>query len=194
MELILASGSQRRRDLLNMCGYEFAVIPCGAEEDVKEADPARLVEKLALKKAASVYASLDEKRRASAVVLGSDTVVVLDGSVIGKPADEAEAFEILKRESGRMNTVYTGLAVVAQSGYTVDHDAAEVFFNELTDDEIRAYIATGDPMDKAGAYGIQGRFSMFIRGVNGSYFTVVGLPVHKAYRMLASYGVRPGGF
>lgn len=191
MELILASGSARRRELLENCGYDFRVIPCTAEENVAADTPARLVEELALLKADTVFSSLSPEDRASAVVLGSDTVVVLDGEVIGKPHSAEEAKEILRRESGRVNTVYTGVAVVTASGASVEHDKASVSFKTLTDEEISAYIATGEPMDKAGAYGIQGRFSLFITGVSGSYFTVVGLPVHLLYPMLAEAGVYP---
>ena len=194
MQLILASGSARRRELMKMCGYDFAVIPCSADEETVAAEPGELVEKLAFMKAQTVFDTLPPLQRQEAVVVGSDTVVVLDGTIIGKPKDEEDAFRILKSGSGRVNTVYTGLAVVSSLGGSVCHDSAEVRFAELTDREIENYIATGEPMDKAGAYGIQGRFSMFVEGVSGSYFTVVGLPVHMLYRMLAEHGVLPDWF
>ena len=194
MELILASGSARRRELLNMCGYDFTVMPCSAEERVSADTPEELVRRLALLKAETVFDSLPQNRREDAVVLGSDTVVVLDGEIIGKPTDAADAVSILRRESGRMNTVYTGLAAVSARSRSVCFDSAEVWFSELSDDEIKAYVASGEPLDKAGAYGIQGRFSMFIKGIRGSYFTVVGLPVHMLYKMLSEFGIRPAGF
>ncbi|MBO4847692.1 MAG: septum formation protein Maf [Clostridia bacterium] len=200
MELILASASQRRRELMTMCGYEFTCIPSAAEEDEAVSDPAELVKRLSLKKAEAVFRSLPEERRREAVIVGSDTVVVLDGEIIGKPKDPDDAFRMLRRESGRANTVYTGLAVVRTSEESPDVmessvvcDEARVRFAELTDEEIAAYIATGDPLDKAGAYGIQGCFSMFIEGIEGSYFTVVGLPVHILYRELRRFGAVPKG-
>lgn len=201
-ELILASGSARRRELLSMCGYRFTVIKSEAEEGGVTSDsPAGLVEKLALLKARKVLLSLPDERRKNAVVLGSDTVVVLDGNIIGKPSSREEAFTMLRSGSGRENEVFTGLAT-ARIGRDPDSgeervlgsavsDRALVRFSELTDEEIDAYIATGDPMDKAGAYGIQGVFSMFIERVEGSYFTVVGLPLHLVYRELKKHGILP---
>ena len=188
---------------MERCGYEFTVMPSAASEDVTASSPEELVELLALRKAESVFRSLPEERRLNAAVVGSDTVVVLDGSIIGKPASRGEAFDMLRAESGRENTVYTGLAVVSMTGTdgegeanetaSVVFDSAKVRFAELTDEEIEAYIATGDPLDKAGAYGIQGAFSVHIEGIEGSYFTVVGLPVHLLYRELKKLGILPRG-
>lgn len=199
MELILASASQRRQELMRMCGYEFTVMPSEAVEEAAIRDPSELVKRLSLLKAETVMRALPKERRRGAVVLGSDTVVVLDGEIIGKPKSEEEAFAMLRAESGRVNTVYTGVAVVrcadTPSGEelvsTAVSDACDVRFAELEDDEILDYIATGDPMDKAGAYGIQGRFSMFIEGISGSYFTVMGLPIHLVYRELKKLGILP---
>lgn len=196
MELILASGSARRRELMENCGYVFSVIKSDADESlVKEDDPRMLVERLSLLKAESVFKNLPPERRRNAAVVGSDTVVVLDGSIIGKPHSKEEAKEMLRAESGKTNVVYTGIAVVTdkngEAAALVDSDAASVRFSELTEDEIEAYVNSGEPMDKAGAYGIQGSFSMFVEGIEGSYFTVVGLPVHKLYRMLKRTGILP---
>lgn len=199
MELILASASQRRRELMEMCGYEFSVIPSRAGEDIEEEDPAKLVQRLAVIKARSVFDSLPAERKKNAAVVGSDTVVVLDGKILGKPCSKEEAHSMLRLESGRENTVYTGLAVVCAGScgheghvsISACCDSAIVRFAELTDEEIEAYISTGDPLDKAGAYGIQGAFSVHITGITGSYFTVVGLPVHLLYRELKKAGVLP---
>ena len=195
MELILASGSPRRRELLSMCGYEFTVMKSEASEEAEPLSPDELVKRLAEAKALSVFMSLPKERQMGAVVLGSDTVVVLGDTVLGKPKDEAEAFDMLRMESGRENTVYTGVSVVrcgdGAPECVSECDAARVTFAELTDDEIRDYVATGDPLDKAGAYGIQGPFSVHITGIVGSYFTVVGLPVHTVYRLLKAFGVTP---
>lgn len=193
MELILASASERRSSLMRMCGYDFTVMSSSADEHISENNPSRLVESLSLIKARTVFDSLDADRRKNAVVIGSDTVVTLDGRIIGKPASEDEARAMLRMESGRENRVYTGLAIVGMDGNveSVCSDMASVFFTELTDDEIGAYVKTGEPMDKAGAYGIQGCFSMFIERIEGSYFTVVGLPLHLLYRELKRIGVTP---
>ena len=195
MELILASGSPRRRELLSMCGYEFTVMKSEASEETEPLPPDELVKRLAEAKALSVFSSLPKERQCEAVVLGSDTVVVLGGAVLGKPKDAEDAVNMLRMESGRENTVYTGVSAVRMNGEGVECvsvcDAARVMFAELTDDEIRDYVATGDPLDKAGAYGIQGPFSVHITGVVGSYFTVVGLPVHTVYKLLKSFGVTP---
>lgn len=199
MELILASGSPRRAELLKNCGYEFTVIKSFADESlISDDDPARLVEKLAALKAREVLLSLDADRRENAVVLGSDTVVVLDGRVLGKPKDKEDAFNMLRAQSGRMNVVHTGVAVArCENGEiktAVENSAANVFFSVLSDEETEDYIRTGEPMDKAGAYGIQGSFSMFVERIEGDYFTIVGLPVNRAYRMLKEAGVLPRAF
>lgn len=197
MELILASGSPRRQELLKMCGYEFTAIPSREAEEAHEEDPKRLVRRLAEAKAVSVFEGLPEERKRNALVLGSDTVVVLDGEVLGKPETKHEARAMLKELSGRVNTVYTGVAIVSAlpegEGALVvsDGDEAKVFFAELTDEEIEAYVESGDPLDKAGAYGIQGAFSVHITGIEGSYFTVVGLPVHLVYELLKCFGIMP---
>lgn len=196
-ELILASGSARRRGLMENCGYVFEVIPSSAEEgQITESDPALLVEKLSALKAETVFRALPCERQRNAVVVGSDTVVAFGERILGKPVDEEDAASMLRMESGGVNVVYTGLALVSLNeagglSVTTVHDAARVRFTELTEEEIQAYIATGEPMDKAGAYGIQGRFSAFVEGVEGSYFTVVGLPVHVLYRELKKLGITP---
>ncbi len=194
MELILASASPRRTELLRVCGYDFTVIPSAADESgVPACSPEELVQRLSLIKAESVFRSLPEERRREAVVLGSDTVVVLDGAILGKPRSKEEAAEMLRRESGNVNTVYTGLAIVRGGEAAALCDRADVHFQTLSEEEIEAYIATGEPMDKAGAYGIQGLSSMFIERIEGSFFTVVGLPVHLVYRELKKLGISPLG-
>ena len=196
MELILASGSARRRELMALCGYEFTVCASSASEDARADSPRALVEALSLKKAASVWESLPCARRSGAVVIGSDTVVTLDGAVLGKPLDAADAARMLRMESGRENVVVTGLALVFDDGgrmtSRVLSDAARVRFSTLDEDEISAYVATGDPLDKAGAYGIQGPFAKHVRGISGSFYTVMGLPVHLLYSELKKLGILPG--
>lgn len=186
MELLLASGSARRKELLEMMGFEFSVVVSNADESIDMLPPAEIVELLALKKAQAV-----KQHHSNCCVIGSDTIVMLDDEILGKPEDKRNAFEILKKLSGRTHTVYTGVAVLTDRESAVFHDIAKVTFDQLSDDEINAYIATGEPMDKAGAYGIQGPAGAFINAIEGNYFTVVGLPLHKLYRVLKQMGIYP---
>jgi septum formation protein len=157
------------------------------EEDTKPGlSPGEIVEELALRKAVAVASRLTE-----GIVLGSDTIVVLDGQVLGKPADEAEACRMLKSLQGREHMVYSGVAVVdASTGRReVSSSRTEVRFAPMTDREIAAYVATGEPMDKAGSYAIQGIGAAFVEGIAGDYFTVVGLPLRLTATMLSRFGV-----
>lgn len=191
MKLILASSSQRRRELLTMCGYDYSIEVSLADENTDEKDPVRYVSLLAERKAREVYDRLGLR---DAAVLGADTVVYFDGSIIGKPRDEADAKRILALLSGNTHTVYTGVAVVSERSCEVCCDTARVTFAELSEDEIDAYIASGEPMDKAGAYGLQGPFGMFVKEICGNCFTVIGLPLPTAYRLLKNAGVLPRNF
>ena len=186
MRLILASQSPRRREMLSLMGYDYEIIVSDADEHVPPCAPGEFVEKLALRKADAVFAS-----HRDCCVVGADTVVYLGGQIIGKPEDEADAFRILRMLSGRTHTVYTGVAVLTDTQRIVFHDAAEVTFSPLSDEEIRAYISTGEPLDKAGAYGIQGPGSLLVERLEGCYFTVIGMPNPKLYRALRSVGVLP---
>ncbi|MEM1055108.1 MAG: Maf family protein [Bacteroidota bacterium] len=178
---VLASASPRRRHLLGKLGLSFDVLPSDADETWPEATaPGPAVEDLALRKAEAIA-----RDRPEALVLGADTVVVLDGEVLGKPRDESEARATLARLAGRSHTVYTGLALVLGDRRATAHEATGVTFGALTEEEILAYVATGSPMDKAGAYGIQDDLgALFVAGVEGDYFNVVGLPLHRLYRTL----------
>ncbi len=184
--LILASRSPRRRKLLAQLGLDFEVHPSDLDETaMNHRLPEQLVEQLALEKARAVATRFPE-----ALTLGADTTVVLDGDVLNKPADEAEARAMLRRLSGRTHTVYTGVALVhpASRREVVDYEATQVTFAPLTDAEIDAYVATGSPLDKAGAYGIQDDYgAVFIRRIEGDYYNVVGLPLHRLYRMLRNH-------
>ena len=178
MKLILASGSPRRRELLGNLGLSFDIMIDNSEEEfARDEHPSQTVKRLAMQKALNVADRAD----GDAVVIGADTVVSIDGKILGKPKDEAEAEEMLRRLSGRTNTVYTGLALVNRSsGRTVsDFEATDVKFRQLSDDEIKAYVRSGEPMDKAGAYGIQNLGALLIEGIDGDYFNVVGLPLCK---------------
>jgi septum formation protein len=179
----LASTSPRRQQLLRQIGVPFTVVPPVADETPYPGeDPETLVRRLALEKARSVASMIE-----GGVVLGSDTVVVLDGDILGKPADQAEAFAMLRRLSGRTHHVHTGYALIdVGAGRTVnDVVRTEVTFRPLEDEEIRSYIATGSPMDKAGSYGIQDDYgAVFIEKITGDYYTVVGLPLTTVYLAL----------
>ena len=179
--LVLASGSPRRRELLGQMGFsDFEVLPAKGEESAPEGlSPDRLVEQLALQKAREVFAL-----RGDCTVIGADTVVVLDGKVLGKPADEMDAVRMLTALSGRSHEVYTGMAVLSGDQLLTHAECTQVEFRAMTRAEIDAYVATGEPMDKAGAYGIQGKACVFIKGIRGDYYNVVGLPVCALHEML----------
>lgn len=174
-----------------MCGYDYSIEVSLADENTDEKDPSRYVSLLAERKAREVCARLGLR---DTVVLGADTVVYYAGEIIGKPRDEADAKRILTLLSGNTHTVYTGVAVVSERSCKVRCDTTRVTFAELSEEEIDAYVASGEPMDKAGAYGIQGSFGMFVKEICGNYFTVIGLPLPTAYRMLKNAGVLPRDF
>lgn len=176
--IILASASPRRSELLAYIVPAFEVAPSGIDETAAGA-PAAQVVKLARDKAADVAA-----RYPDAIVIGADTLVAVGRRVLGKPADEAQAASMLRLLSGRTHRVYTGVAVVADGSVKAAANMTRVRFAPLSDDEIRSYIATGEPMDKAGAYGIQGCGGKFITAVHGCYFNVMGLPLNLLYTML----------
>ena len=179
-DIILASASPRRSELMTLAGFRFDVICADIDEIVPEkALPQEVVMSLALQKAQAVA----KDHRKSAVV-GSDTVVALDGKILGKPRSEKEAVEMLRSLSGRIHKVFTGVAIVCGEKVTSFFEETEVEFYTLTDQEILDYVATGEPMDKAGAYGIQGRGAVLVKRINGDYFNVMGLPISKVYREL----------
>ena len=171
---------------MELMGYDFEAVATGADEDIAPCAPGEYVEKLALVKAREVFATNPDS-----CVVGCDTIVWLDGEIIGKPRDGEDAFRILRRLAGRAHVVYTGVAVLAPGHENVFFDETRVTFNRLSDAELRAYITTGEPLDKAGAYGIQGPGSFLVKRVEGCYFTVMGLPNPRLYRALRGIGIRP---
>ena len=179
--IILASGSPRRRELMELAGYTFTVEVSDADENVAEEDPGRMVEELSLRKATAV-AALHQGDKGNCRIIGADTIVVLEGRVLGKPEDEKDAARMLRALSGRSHEVYTGVSILtmkdgAVTGRRQFHECTRVRMREISEEEIASYIRTGEPMDKAGAYGIQGKAAIFISGIEGDYFNVVGLPV-----------------
>ena len=182
-KLVLASKSPRRKKLLEQIGLDFTVHVSPVDERVsRTVDPSETVQRLATEKAEAVAVHYPES-----ITLGADTIVVLDGEILGKPEGPAEAFEMLRRLSGKTHTVFTGIALIhEQSNRRVSaFEATYVTFADLDDYEIAWYVATGSPMDKAGAYGIQDdRGALFISRIEGDYYNVVGLPLHRMYRIL----------
>ena len=227
MKLVLASGSQRRRELLTMCGYDYEIIVSNADETIDENDPESFVRALSFRKAKEVFDRLFAAGRRDFAVIGSDTVVAFQKEggtkpvIIGKPKDAENAVRILSMLSGKTHRVFTGVSVIAdipdenaaaqcsirkkaeiQTECSIREKAeiqtecsiTEVTFETLSPDEITDYVNSGDPLDKAGSYGIQGPFGMFVREIRGNYFTVIGMPIPVLYKMLKKIGILPHGF
>lgn len=187
MNIILASQSPRRRELLEQVGITgFQVISPDVDERVEPGlSPAGMVEELSLRKARAAA----DKTGPDGLIIAADTVVALDGAVLGKPRDREDAFAMLSALSGREHRVYTGVSVLRGDRAVTEHEETAVCFRALAPGEIWGYIATGEPMDKAGAYGIQGVGALLVRGIRGDYCNVVGLPVFRLGRILARFGV-----
>ena len=227
MKLVLASGSQRRRELLTMCGYDYEIIVSNADETIDENDPESFVRALSLRKAKEVFDRLSAAGRRDFAVIGSDTVVAFQKEggtkpvIIGKPKDAEDAVRILSMLSGKTHRVFTGVSVIAdipdesaaaqcsirkkaeiqtecsiqgKEEIQTECSITEVTFETLSPDEITDYVNSGDPLDKAGSYGIQGPFGMFVREIRGNYFTVIGMPIPVLYKMLKKIGILPHGF
>lgn len=179
--MILASQSPRRRELLGLITDSFTVIPAKGEENIPDGTPARTaVELLAQQKAREIAAQYSTE-----LIIAADTVVCCDGEIMGKPRSTQHAEEMLRRLSGRVHEVYTGVCVIFPDGNArVFSEETQVSFYELSDDDIAQYIATGEPMDKAGAYGIQGKGALLVKEIKGDYYNVMGLPVARLARLL----------
>ena len=184
MKLILASQSPRRSELLRQIGLSFTVQVSQVEEKITEEDPRLAVQELARQKAAAVAAGQEP----GTLVIGADTVVVLEGKILGKPKDFQEACRMLEMLQGRDHLVYTGVALLEVSGEGIREklfsQETRVRLYPMSQEEIRWYVSTGEPMDKAGAYGIQGQCARFVEGIEGDYYNVVGLPVGRLYQEL----------
>ena len=180
MKTILASASPRRKELLTLAGIEYEVVVSQCEEILPDGiTPDKVVEELARQKAEDVF-----NRNADCMIIAADTVVALGNIILGKPKDEDDAFSMLSSLSGRRHTVYTGVCIKTKDKTDIFHVATDVEFYDLTEKEIRDYIATKEPMDKAGAYGIQGKGFVLVKGIHGDYFNVVGLPLAETVRHL----------
>ncbi len=186
VRVVLASSSPRRRELLSLVGIRHEVDPADIDESYLAGErPAPHAERLAREKARVVAA-----RAPDAVTIGADTIVVVDGDVLGKPRDEAHAAQMLRRLSGRQHTVVTAVAAVWRGSAASAVEEVGVTFRRLSEREIEAYIATGEPMDKAGAYGIQGYGATIVERIDGDYFAVMGLSLVRLVRLLERTGVR----
>lgn len=185
MEIVLASASPRRKELLSLITEHFTVCPADADETLRDAPLGEEVTRLSRLKAEAVQA-----QHPNAVCIGSDTMVTIDGLRLGKPKDADEAASMLRRLRGRTHEVLTGLAVLTPDGgaHTL-HTCTRVTFRDFAEDELAAYLTTGEPLDKAGAYGIQGLGGLLVAGIQGDYHNVVGLPVCRLGRMLLDFGV-----
>ncbi|KGM96396.1 septum formation inhibitor Maf [Clostridium novyi A str. 4552] len=189
MKVILASASERRQELLKRIVDDFEIIVSDFDESTVEfnGDFSSYVQKLAKGKANSVSNSIKE----DAIVIGCDTIVAFDGKVLGKPKDEMQAFDMLKALSGNVHRVYSGIAVVDTKNNDIRTESVctNVRFSTLTNEKIKKYISTKEPMDKAGAYGIQGFGGVFVEEINGDYYNVVGLPLNRLYKIFGDMGV-----
>lgn len=187
MDIILASASPRRRELLERMGIdEFEIVVSDADESLEEGlPPSAQVEALSQRKAAAVAAEVEP----GSLVIAADTVVALEGTILGKPADEEDAFRMLSALSGVRHQVYTGVTVMRDDVVLTRHEVTSVEFRSLEPEEVELYIATGECMDKAGAYGIQGYGALLVEGINGDYYNVMGLPVALLSQMLKEFGV-----
>ena len=212
VRLVLASASPRRRELLSQIGLEFTVMPSTKEENAKTTEAGALVQELSCQKAVDIWEqlsggqgqnpdadqeqiaeetqepNLNGKRQPELLVIGADTVVCCEGKILGKPHSREAAAEMLTALQGRSHEVYTGVTLYSQSETVTFFECTQVEFYPMTDVEISEYIDSKEPMDKAGAYGIQGLGARFVKGIRGDYNNVVGLPVGRLYQELKSRG------
>lgn len=200
MEIILASASPRRRELLTQIGLEFTVIPAKGEEVITSRMPSDVVMELAAAKASEVYEShcmqpvqAQKEKTEDRLVIGADTIVAYQGTILGKPSDEEDARRILNLLSGHTHEVYTGVSLIYQKGEEKQqirfYEKTRVVMYPITPEEITDYIRSGEPMDKAGAYGIQGLAARFVKRIDGDYNNVVGLPAGSLYQKMRELGI-----
>jgi septum formation protein len=197
-ELILASSSPRRQELIRMLGLPVRIMVSHADESTPDGmPPSQIVETLSLRKAQVVADQCTDPSQQGSIVVGSDTIVVLNDRVYGKPLDQTDASRMLRELQGRTHQVYTGLACIPvgapQGDYkpAIGHTVNHVTFRTMCEEEIEGYVQTGDPMDKAGAYGIQGLGACFIEKIEGDFYSVMGLPLNLLYQMLLKFDISP---
>ena len=189
-QVILASGSPRRKELLELIGVEFKIITSNKEEVITSTNPEEVVKELSMMKAEDVAASV----AGPAIILGADTVVAHGGRILGKPKDKADAVNMIRSFAGDDHYVYTGVCIIRKEA---DGSVKKISFAEgtkvtvypMTEEEIEQYVATNEPMDKAGAYAIQGLFAPYIKGIEGDYYNIVGFPIAGIYQRLKEEGI-----
>lgn len=173
--IILASASPRRKEILELADLKFDVMPSDAQEITTKTAPNEVVMELASIKAKDIY----KKSEKQSMIVGADTVVAYQGQILGKPSDKADAKRMLTMLSGQTHEVYTGVCVIEDGKTKTFYEETKVTFYEISDEQIDRYIKTGEPMDKAGSYGIQGKAAVFIKGIEGDYYNVVGFPIAR---------------
>lgn len=173
--IILASASPRRKEILELADLKFDIMPSNAQEITTKTAPNEVVMELASIKAKDIY----EKSEKQSMIVGADTVVAYQGQILGKPTDEADAKRMLTMLSGQTHEVYTGVCVIEDEKIKTFYEETKVTFYEISDEQIDRYIKTGEPMDKAGSYGIQGKAAVFIKWIEGDYYNVVGFPIAR---------------
>lgn len=190
-KIVLASASPRRKELLEQIGVEFEINASNCEEIITDTIPYKVVESLSLQKASDIA----KKEGENTLILGSDTIVSINNEIIGKPKDEKDAFKMIKMLQGKTHQVYTGVTVIINNPKSEKnlthtfHSVTDVTLYEMSDEQILEYIATKEPMDKAGAYAIQGIFAVYVKKIDGDYNTVVGLPIAMIYNELLKLGI-----
>ena len=191
LTVVLASASPRRTELLEQGNIKHVVMPSHCEEVITSQVPSQVVEELSAQKAEDVYQQYEKKNAGDFLVIGSDTVVAADGKILGKPKDKEEAYQMISMLQGKAHQVYTGVTLlIKKDGKKIRktfHECSDVHVYPMCKEEIWEYIATGEPMDKAGAYGIQGAFGVYICGIEGDYNTIDGLPLARVYQEMKKY-------
>lgn len=194
MKIYLASASPRRKELLKQVGLSFKTVPSTVEEKITKSEPNEVVEELSYQKAVDVCAKLTGENKEDFVVIGADTVVACWGEILGKPGDKEDAVRMLGKLQGGSHQVYTGVTLAwkykdMSAMYATFNECTDVTMYSMTEEEIRRYVDSGEPMDKAGAYAIQGLCAAYIQGICGDYNNVVGLPVARVYQELKRRGL-----
>lgn len=191
-EIILASASPRRRELLTQIGIAFQVMTGGGEEVITKTKPEQIVMELAAKKAQAVFSQYQTRAEAGGkkpyLIIAADTIVAFDGAILGKPKDADDAVRMLVSLQGKTHQVYTGVALLSPHGQGGFFERTEVTFMPMTRGQIEEYVRTGEPLDKAGAYGIQGPFAAYVSRIEGDYFNVVGLPLARLVEEIGRLG------
>lgn len=187
MKIILASASPRRKELLKQIGMSFKTMPSIKEEKITKNTPEEIVEELSYQKAVDICGQLGDSMKEDFVVIGADTIVSIWGEVMGKPADKEDACEMLSKLQGKSHQVYTGVTLAwkykdTPAMFHTFHECSDVTVYPMTEEEIKSYVNSREPMDKAGAYAVQGKFAAYIQGICGDYNNIVGLPVGRVYQ------------